>query len=334
VQYRNIGDTHIKISEIGFGCGNNAVLMVKSSYEEQRQAVRHALDSGINFFDTAFAYGLGKSEENLGRILNDLGADPVISTKIRLEPDCVGDIKGATVAAVEAGLARLKRERVEFVQLHTRVTLQRGMEKRFSLTPKDVLTANGVVEGLKTMRDRGKVGHFGFSGLGETTALQELVESGEFHGFQCYYNLLNPSAGQRVPKDFSAQDYGLLLDRAAARGMGAFVIRVLAAGALTADPSRGGGGSGQTLSPGSDYPSDLERAQKIKAALELDGKALTQAAIRFALMDPRVSTVLVGFSNTTHIDEAAACSGAPAISQENMTKLRTLWDGDFGKLAR
>jgi L-glyceraldehyde 3-phosphate reductase len=116
--------------------------------------------------------------------------------------------------------------------------------------------------------------------------------------------------------------------------MGAFVIRVLAAGALTADPSRGGGGSGQTLSPGSDYPSDLERAQKIKAALELDGKALTQAAIRFALMDPRVSTVLVGFSNTTHIDEAAACSGAPAISQENMTKLRTLWDGDFGKLAR
>ena len=69
MQYRTVGKTGIKASEIGFGCGNNAVLMVKAPYEDQREAVRHALDLGINFFDTAFAYGLGKSEENLGRIL-------------------------------------------------------------------------------------------------------------------------------------------------------------------------------------------------------------------------------------------------------------------------
>jgi aryl-alcohol dehydrogenase-like predicted oxidoreductase len=334
MQYRTVGDTKIKISEIGFGCGNNAVLMVKSSYEEQRQAVRRALDSGINFFDTAFAYGLGKSEENLGRILNDLGADPVVSTKIRLEADCVSDVKAATIRAVEAGLARLKRERVAFIQLHTRVTLERGKDGRFSLTPKDVVGPNGVIEGLKTMRDRGKVSHFGFSGLGETRALHELVESGEFHGFQCYYNLLNPSAGHPVAKDFSAQDYGLILDRAAAHGMGAFVIRVLAAGALTSDPGKGGGGSGQTLSPGSDYPADLRRAEKVKTALGVDGRGLTQAAIRFALMSQKVSTVLVGFSNTTHIDEALACSGAPPLSKENMADLRALWDTDFEKLAR
>jgi aryl-alcohol dehydrogenase-like predicted oxidoreductase len=330
MQYRNIGRTAIKVSEIGFGCGNNAVLMVKSSYEDQRKAVRRALDSGINFFDTAFAYGLGKSEENLGRILNDLDADPVISTKIRLEAEAVSDVKAATMHAVEAGLARLKRDKVDFVQLHTRVTAERGMDKRFSLSPKDVLGPNGVVDGLKTMRDRGKVGHFGFSGLGETTALHELVDSGEFQGFQCYYNLLNPSAAHKVPAGFSAQDYGLILDRAAARGMGAFVIRVLAAGALTSDPSKGGGGSGQTLSPGSDYPLDLERAEKVKTALGIDGKNVTQAALRFALMSPSVSTVLVGFSNTTHIDEATACSGAPALSDEEMAKIRSLWGTDFG----
>ena len=330
MRYRNVGNTEIKVSEIGFGCGNNAVLMVRSSYEDQRKAVRRALDLGINFFDTAFAYGLGKSEENLGRILNDLGADPVISTKIRLEADAVSDVKAATMRAVEAGLARLKRDKVDFVQLHTRVTLERGMSNRFSLCPKDVLGPNGVVDGLRAMRDRGKVGHFGFSGLGETKALHELVDSGHFHGFQCYYNLLNPSAGQKVPKDFSAQDYGLILERAAAKGMGAFVIRVLAAGALTSDPSTGGGGSGQTLSPGSDYPVDLQRAEKVKAALGADGKNFTQAAIRFALMHPSVSTVLVGFSNTTHVDEAAACSGAPAISDDEMAKISTLWETDFG----
>ncbi len=69
MQYRTIGKTGLRVSEIGFGCGNNAVLMVKAPHEDQVKAVRHALDAGINFFDTAFAYGLGKSEENLGGIL-------------------------------------------------------------------------------------------------------------------------------------------------------------------------------------------------------------------------------------------------------------------------
>jgi aryl-alcohol dehydrogenase-like predicted oxidoreductase len=333
MQYRTIGKSGVKVSEIGFGCGNNAVLMVKAPYEDQLKAVRHALDQGITFFDTAFAYGLGKSEENLGRILNELGANPVISTKIRLEADAVGDVKAATIRAVEAGLARLNRDRVDFVQLHTRVTLERGMGKRFSLAPKDVLGPNGVIDGFKTMRDRGKVGYFGFSGLGDPKALHELVESGEFHGFQCYYNLLNPSAGQAVPPGFSALDYGLILERAAAKGMGAFAIRVLAAGALTSDPSTGGGSSSEPLSPGSDYPIDLQRAEKVKAALGIDGKDLTQAAIRFGLMNQKVSTVLVGFSNTTHVDEAVACSGAPGLSDEQMAKVRKLWETDFDRLS-
>jgi aryl-alcohol dehydrogenase-like predicted oxidoreductase len=332
MQYRTIGQTGVKVSEIGFGCGNNAVLMVKAPYEDQVKAVRLALDRGITFFDTAFAYGLGKSEENLGRILNELGANPVISTKIRLEADAVSDVKAATIRAVEAGLARLKRDRVDFVQLHTRVTLERGMGKRFSLTPRDVLGPNGVIDGFKTMRDRGRVGHFGFSGLGDPNALHELVDSSEFHGFQCYYNLLNPSAGHPVPAGFSALDYGLILDRAAAKGMGAFVIRVLAAGALTSDPSTGGGSSSEPLSPGSDYSIDLQRAEKVKAALGIEGKDLTQAAIRFGLMNQKVSTVLVGFSNTTHIDEAIACSEMPGLSGEQMAKVNKLWETDFGKL--
>jgi L-galactose dehydrogenase/L-glyceraldehyde 3-phosphate reductase len=329
MQYRTIGNTGLRVSEIGFGCGNNAVLMVKAPYEDQVKVVRRALDAGINFFDTAFAYGLGKSEENLGKILHDLSATPVISTKIRLEADAVGDVKSATIRAVEAGLARLQRNHVDFVQLHTRVTIERGMDKRFSLTPYDVLGPNGVIEGFKAMRDRGKVGFFGFSGLGDPRALHELVASGEFHGFQCYYNLLNPSAGHPVAGNFSALDYAQILDQAAAKNMGAFIIRVLAAGALTSDPSKGGGGSGQTLSPGSDYPLDLQRAEKVKNALGVEGKDLTQAAIRFALMNPKASVVLVGFSNTTHVDEAVACSGAPALTDEQMARVKKLWETDF-----
>jgi aryl-alcohol dehydrogenase-like predicted oxidoreductase len=333
MEYRTLGKSGVKISEIGFGCGNNAVLMVKASYDEQVEAVRHALDRGINYFDTAFAYGLGKSEENLGRILHELGASTVVATKIRLEPDSASDIKTATIHAVEAGLSRLKRERVDLIQLHNRITMERNPGKRFSLTPKDVYGTGGVLDGFKVMRERGKVGYFGFSGLGDPQALHEVVASGEFHSFQAYYNLLNPSAGQPVPRGFSALDYSLIIDKAAAKGMGVAVIRVLAAGALTADPTAGGGSSPEPLSSGSDYHLDLERAEKVKAVLGSEGKSLTQAAIRFALMKSEVSTVLVGFSNTTHIDEAVACSGAGGLSQDAMEKLKKLWETDCGRLS-
>ena len=332
MQYRTIGKTGLRVPEIGFGCGNNAVLMVKASYEDQVKAVRHALDLGINYFDTAFAYGLGKSEENLGRILNQLNASVVISTKIRLEGDALTDIKAATEREVEAGLRRLQRDSVDLIQLHTRVVTGRQQDQRFGMTPGEILGRSGVLEGFKAMRDKGKVGYFGFTGLGDPAALHELVDSGAFHSFQAYYNLLNPSAGHPVPPAFSALDYGLLIDRAAAREMGVAVIRVLAAGALTSDPSAGGGSTPEPLSKGSEYSLDVQRAEKLKAALSLDGKGMTQAAIRFGLMNPKVSTVLVGFSNTAHIDEAVACSGAPPLSHGEMTKIEEAWNTDFGRL--
>jgi L-galactose dehydrogenase/L-glyceraldehyde 3-phosphate reductase len=332
MRYRTVGKTGLRVSEIGFGCGNNAVLMVRASYEEQLRAVRHALDLGINYFDTAFAYGLGKSEENLGKILNELGVSAVVSTKVRLEPEAVADLKVATIQAVEAGLKRLQRRSVDLIQLHNRVTMERNPGKRFSLSPADVLGRGGVLEGFKEMREKGKVRYFGFSGLGDAKALHELIDNGEFHSVQAYYNLLNPSAGQPVPRGFSALDYGRLIDQAAGKGMGVAVIRVLAAGALTSNPEAGGGSSPEPLSPGSDYALDLDRAEKVKFLIG-DIKSLTQAAIRFALMKPEVSTILVGFSNTAHIDEAVACSGAGGLSQEAMARLRKLWETDFGRLS-
>ena len=167
MQYRTIGKTGLRVSEIGFGCGNNAVLMVKAPHQDQVKAVRHALDAGINFFDTAFAYGLGKSEENLGRILHELAPSRLSQRKYVLRPTRSLTSGPRPFTRWKPGCLRLNRDRVDFVQLHTRVTLDRGMGKRFSLTPKDVLGPNGVIDGFKSMRDRGKVGFFGFSGLGD-----------------------------------------------------------------------------------------------------------------------------------------------------------------------
>ena len=329
MQYRTLGATGLRVSEIGFGCGNVGGLMTRDGHDEQLAAVRHALGLGINYFDTARAYGEGRSETNLGRVLEEVGEEVVLSTKVRLEAEALQDIAAATVSHAEQGLARLGRHRVDLLQLHTRVSNRREAG-RFGMTPEEILGPGGVVEGLKRLRDQGRVGFFGFTGLGDVEAIEALVDSGEFHSFQAYYNLLNPSAGQAVPGGFSALDYRRVIDRAAARNMGVVVIRVLAAGVLSPTPESGGGTSREPLSAGSDYERDVARAHKLGFLEEQGLPSLPQAAMRFALMKPEVGTVLVGFSNNAQIDEAAACSGAGPLPEAAMAGLRNLWDSDFG----
>lgn len=329
MNYRTLGKTGLRISEIGFGCGNVGGLMVRGQEDEQISAIRHALALGINYFDTARAYGEGKSETNLGRVLRTIEADVTLSTKIRLEGDILGDIAGAARIQVEEGLARLGREYVDLIQLHTRLTVARD-GGRFAMTPEEVLGAGGVVEAFKALRDEGRVGFFGFTGLGEPEAIHALIDSGEFDSVQAYYNLMNPSAGHPVPATFDALDYRGVIDRAAAQGMGVVVIRVLAAGVLSADPEKGGGSSREPLSPGSDYELDVARARSL-SWLKDDGlDSLSSAAMRFALMKRQVSTVLVGFSNNTQVDEAVACSGAGPLPEGAMGRLREAWDTNFG----
>jgi aryl-alcohol dehydrogenase-like predicted oxidoreductase len=329
MQYRMLGNTGLRVSEIGFGCGNVGGLMVRGSHDQQVSAVRHALDLGINYFDTARAYGEGQSETNLGRVLDEIGEEVILSTKIRLESDALQDIAAATASEVEQGLARLGRGSVDLIQLHTRLVEKRE-PGRFAMTPDEVLGPGGVIEAFKRLRDQGRVGFFGFTGLGDVEALHALVDSGEFHSFQAYYNLLNPSAGQAVPEGFSALDYRRIIDRAAAGGMGVVVIRVLAAGVLSAVPESGGGSSREPLSAGSDYERDVARAHKLSFLKDHGLESLPRAAIRFAFMKPEVSTVLVGFSNNAQIDEAAACSGAGPLPEAAMAGLREIWDRDFG----
>ena len=329
MQYRMLGNTGLRVSEIGFGCGNVGGLMVRGSHDQQISSVRHALDLGINYFDTARAYGEGQSETNLGRVLDEIGEEVILSTKIRLESDALQDIAAATASEVEQGLARLGRGSVDLIQLHTRLVEKRE-PGRFAMTPDEVLGPGGVIEAFKRLRDQGRVGFFGFTGLGDVEALHALVDSGEFHSFQAYYNLLNPSAGQPVPEGFSALDYRRIIDRAAAGGMGVVVIRVLAAGVLSAVPESGGSSSREPLSAGSDYERDVARAHKLSFLKDHGLESLPRAAIRFAFMKPEVSTVLVGFSNNAQIDEAAACSGAGPLPEAAMAGLREIWDRDFG----
>lgn len=326
MRYRKLGNTGLEVSEIAFGGGNNGGILFRPPPAVRLEAVRHALELGINWFDSAPAYGDGQSEENLGWALKGLGATPHVSTKISIPASEMGDLKGGALRSAERSLTRLGRSSVDVLQIHHAITLRRGT-RRNSISVEDVLGPGGVLEALRELKAYGHVRFFGFTGLGETEAIHALVRSGQFNTIQVYYNLLNPSAGEAVPSGFSAQDYQQLIPLAVSQGMGVLAIRTLAGGAL-ASQMRGGGG-GNTLSPGSDYGTDLERAEVVRQALREEPGTLPQMAMRFVLSNPNVSTVLVGFASREHIDEAVGCADNPGLSPASLARLRKLYAEDF-----
>ena len=125
MEQRPLGDTGLKVSALGFGCGAVGGLMVRGDAAGQRQAVSRALDAGITYFDTAASYGDGLSEEHLGQVMRDLGAwsRVVVGTKVRLRPEELQKPVEAIRASTEASLKRLGCDDVDLLNLHNPIAL-------------------------------------------------------------------------------------------------------------------------------------------------------------------------------------------------------------------
>ena len=232
MNYRTLGRTGLRVSAVAFGAGPVSGLMTGDDRDLQRATVARAIDTGINWFDTAAGYGNGKSEANLGRVLAELGAaDRVhVATKVRIPADAFADIAGYVRRSVEESLHRLRSPRVALLQLHNGITRERGDEPA-SIAVADILGPRGLAEAFRKMRDAGLVQHFGLTGTGHPDAMREVIASGEFDTLQVPFNILNPSAGRPASAD-AETDYGNVIADCAAKGMGVLAIRVFAGGAL------------------------------------------------------------------------------------------------------
>ncbi|HEX8966827.1 MAG TPA: aldo/keto reductase [Chloroflexota bacterium] len=304
MQQRPLGSTGLTVSALGFGCGAVGGLMVRGQADEQRRAVSRALDAGITYFDTAAQYGDGQSEEHLGQVMRELGAwsRTVVGTKVRLAPDDAAAPRPAIRRSLEASLKRLGRADVDVFHLHNPIALTRP--ERGALDLRAVL--GEVARGLDEVVQAGLARHVGFTGLGDVAALREVVAAEPFETVQAYFNVLNPSAGYTGHAG-GQQDFEGLIDTAARAGRGVIVIRVLAAGALAAEPTRASnaGDPGPGLAGAGSYASDLDHAQgllDLAGSLGLEGPV--ELALRFGLSKAGVSTVLVGYSTLEHLEQA------------------------------
>ncbi len=323
MKYRALGSTGLQVSELGFGCGSIGGLLVRGHYPAMRQAVRRAIELGVTYFDTATLYGDGQSEANLGAVLRELRADVLVGTKVRLSAEDLNGIEQAVSASVEGSLRRLGREQVDLIQLHNPITPRRSSEG-VSLTGDD-LTA--VLRAFQSLKQQGKVRFWGITGLGETGSLHQAIAGGSLHTVQVVYNLLNPSAGRQTPANFPYQDYRQLIDRAAGQRMGVIAIRVLAGGALSGTPERHpvAARSVVPIATEPDYGADVARSRRFAFLVE-EGivGSLVEAAIRFALSKPELSTALAGISSLEQLEHAVACANRGPLPAEALDRLQRL----------
>jgi aryl-alcohol dehydrogenase-like predicted oxidoreductase len=331
MRYRTLGRTGIEVSDIGFGCGPTAGLMVYGSRDEQRDAVKRAYDLGITYFDTAPIYGDFVSEENLGRALADAGIRPLIATKVCLELSDLDDIPGAVRRSVDDSLRRLRVEDVTLIQLHNRVGHGRAARSDLGvgalLTVEDVL--GPVLETFRALRDEGKTRAIGCCAFGgDVECVYQVLDSGAFDTVLVGYSILNPTAGRAAPSGFEGRDFGNVIGRAGAHGTAAVVLKVLESGALsgaaaphpTSDLAR---------RPRGGFGSNAERARALRF-LARPGQTMVQAAIRFALQTPHVGMVLVGFSALDQLEEAVGASTDAILTDDDLRRIEALYRSDFG----
>jgi aryl-alcohol dehydrogenase-like predicted oxidoreductase len=297
MHYRKFGNTDLLVSEIGFGAwaigggamiGNVSIGWGDSDDTISEKAITASLDAGINFFDTADIYGLGHSEELLGNALKNR-KDVIIATKVgnvsRHDQFTVDYSKEYILKACELSLKRLRRETIDYYQLHTvRIShLQQGE----------------CIEAMELLQGQGKIRYWGLS-LNTFDPLPEaeyLLGIKKGNGFQLVFNLLNQKAIS-------------LLKNSAYSGYGMIARMPLQFGLLTGK-----------FDSGATFPTNDHRKNRLtKEVIEASGKALqpvwelctkyrctkTELALSYILSYSSISTIIPGIrtpgqaiSNTT-----------------------------------
>ncbi len=202
MQYCKLPGSDIDVSVICQGCWSiiGGYTWGDQDRRDSERAIAAALDAGINFFDTAPAYGDGESEAILGRVLEGSRKDVVLATKVRRQDLAPVDVK----RSCEKSLGLLKTDRIDLLQVHW---------------PNPEIPLDDTVAAMMELRDEGKIRHLGVCNFG-VGYLQDLPREAEIVSNQLAYNLL-----------FRAIEHAVM-PASARRGMGILAYSPIAQGLL------------------------------------------------------------------------------------------------------
>jgi aryl-alcohol dehydrogenase (NADP+) len=299
MDYVNLGDTGLKVSRLCLGTmtyGSKKWREWVLEEEESRPFIRHALEAGINFFDTADMYSVGVSEEILGRALRDFGPGRdrvVIATKVFNamgdDPNQRGLSRKHIRHALENSLRRLGTDYVDLYQIH-----------RFD--PRTPIEE--TMEALNDLVRAGKVLHLGASSMFAWQFSKMLNVAGArgwtpFVTMQNHYNLLYREEEREMVPLCLDRRIGLIPWSPLARGMLARPLDAATVRAKTDEYARNIYGAELTDGDKAIHAAVTEIAQG-------RGVPPAQVALAWVCQKPGVVAPIVGASKPKHIEDAIA----------------------------
>ena len=325
MQHRPLGSTGYTTSEIGLGTWQLGADWGERPDEKKAFAILEtAVENGVNLFDTADVYGDGRSEELIGKYLRETGHEVFVATKFGrgggIYPD--GYTFERMREAVTASLRRLRRERLDLLQLHC--------------IPTEWMRHGEVWDWLRELQTEGLIRHFGAS-----------VESVE-EGLLCMQQD-GCATLQIILNAFTQRPVTELLPRAVENGVGILVRVPLASGLLTGkftkqttfakedhrNYNRDGEAFhvGETFS-GLPFERGVELADRIEHEFLPEGYTMPQLALRWVLDQEGVSTVIPGASRPGQVRANAAVSELAPLSESVHVALRGFYRDDVAKYLR
>lgn len=307
MQYRNLGNTDLKVSALSLGtvalgmrygiaakdASNDEAGMTPPADTEAVQLIHRAIDEGINFIDTARAYG--RSEEVLGKALHDRRDKVVLTTKLSCLDEDGNALHGEALRqhmrdSVETSLRLLQTDWVDLLMLHSASV--------------ELLENGEVIDMLKELQAQGLTRSIGASTYG-LDAPKMAISQG-VNALQVAYNILDQRMDEIFPLAESA-------------GVGVVVRSVFLKGVLTPRAD--------------DLPDHLaplkQQSEAVKQVAEkiIPSMNRIEAALRFVLSQPNISSALVGVHTQAELEASLKVAAQPTLSEDVLTQFQNLrWD--------
>jgi aryl-alcohol dehydrogenase-like predicted oxidoreductase len=324
MNYRELGNTGIKISEVSFGTWAIGGSWGKTNDEEALRSLEYAIDQGVNFFDTADVYGEGHSEELLAKATKGKEDQIYIATKFCRQGD-IFDPKNYSYETVrsycEDSLRRLNREAIDLYQIHCPAT--------------EILRDGSVFEVLDRLQEEGKIRHYGVS--------VETVEEGMI-------SLENPNVKslQIIFNMFRQKPLETLIPQAYQNEVGLLVRLPLASGLLTGkfstghvfeeDDHRRFNENGEAFNVGETFAGlgfrkGVELANQLKWIAE-GRQSMASAALRWILDQKEITCIIPGFKNIDQVKDNLGALETKSFTEEELQTIQRFYQENVKEFIR
>jgi 1-deoxyxylulose-5-phosphate synthase len=287
-----LGRSDLWVSEIGFGC-----MSLPSDQKEATKILHAALDSGVNFFDTADLYGRGENERLVGAALKSRRSDVIIATKVgnRWFDGVEGwtwDASGAYIRqAVRESLRRLNTDYIDLYQLHGG-TLEDDIDE--------------VISTFEDLQREGLIRYYGISSI-RPNVIREYVKRSNIVSVMMQYSILDRRPEESILDVLRDHEIHVIARGPVAKGM-------LSEKVLTNPPTE----------PYLDYqPNEIQELVTILSSLCNEHRSLSQLALRYALSHPAVATVIPGASKLEQLMENVGAAHTEDLSAEELSLIRS-----------